>query len=469
MAQKVGISKASIIAIIVVIVVVIAGIAGYVATRPAPTTTKPLTTPTTTATTPTTTAITTTPTSAMTPTTTKPKIKEVVIGCIEPLTGEFAVFGKEVVNGVKWAVDYINKHGGIKSLGGAKLKLVVEDAGETVESTRLAAEKLIKEHHPVMIEGTFMTYQQFALNDVAEKYKVLVISCSLGDEVYEAGYKYYIGLAPTATANGANLAKFLVWAQKKYLPDHPIHRVAILAVHEAYGEYQVLGFTKMLSELSPETEVVYVRFYSPEIRDFKPILDEVIAKNPDILVACSFFYDGVLLAKTIKELDWHPMFIAGMGASAFCDPDSIKAAGEAVEYYVNVYSYNPAKSTPTNKQFVEDYKKMYGKIPTEAAGIGSYNILTAAAILELAGEMFPDDPLNPEHIRAAAFELDLKSGPAVEVYPGDRIRFAPNGKIMDPANAVYQVINGSTYVVWPPEYAEREPVFPRPDWTPTGG
>lgn len=392
--------------------------------------------------------------------------KEIVIGVIEPLSGEFAIFGRDVVEGAKWAANYINENGGIKSLGGAKIKIVVEDAGETVDSTRLAAEKLIGEYHPAIIEGTFMTYQQFALNDVAEKYKTLVISCSLGDEVYEAGYRYYIGLAPVASQNGANLAEFLIWAQQKYSPNHPITKVAIIAVHEAYGEYQVLGFTKKLSELSPNTEIVYTKYYDPNIKDFKPILNEIIQKDPDVLVTTSFFYDGILLAKTVKELDWHPMFIAGMGASAFVDPDSIDAAGEAVEYYVNVFSYNPAKNTPANNALVNYFKDHFGKIPTEAAGIGAYNILTAAAILEKSGNMFPANPLDPEHIREAAFSLDLTSGPAVEVYPGDRIRFAPNGKILDPANAVYQVINGKTYVVWPDKYAEHEVIFPRPDWKP---
>jgi len=49
------------------------------------------------------------------------------IGGLYPVTGSFAQIGQGCVNAAKLAVEMVNDAGGIKSLGGAKLNLIVSD------------------------------------------------------------------------------------------------------------------------------------------------------------------------------------------------------------------------------------------------------------------------------------------------------------------------------------------------------
>ena len=49
------------------------------------------------------------------------------IGGLYPVTGGFAQIGQGCVNAAKLAVQMVNDAGGIKSLGGAKLNLIVSD------------------------------------------------------------------------------------------------------------------------------------------------------------------------------------------------------------------------------------------------------------------------------------------------------------------------------------------------------
>src|SRR5215469_9489099 len=49
------------------------------------------------------------------------------IGALYPTTGSFAQIGQGCVNAAKLAVQMVNDAGGIKSLGGAKLNLIVSD------------------------------------------------------------------------------------------------------------------------------------------------------------------------------------------------------------------------------------------------------------------------------------------------------------------------------------------------------
>ena len=98
---------------------------------------------------------------------------------------------------------------------------------------------------------------------------------------------------------------------------------------------------------------------------------------------------------------------------------------------------------------------------------GEINIVKA---LEKAGEMFPDDPLNPDHLRAAFLALDLndRNSIAAQLYPTGRIKFAPNGDNIYAGTAVLQVqlIKGklTPVVVWPEAEPGIQPIFPRPDW-----
>ena len=49
------------------------------------------------------------------------------IGGLYPVTGSFAQIGQGCVNAAKLAVQMVNDAGGIKSLGGAKLNLIISD------------------------------------------------------------------------------------------------------------------------------------------------------------------------------------------------------------------------------------------------------------------------------------------------------------------------------------------------------
>ena len=57
--------------------------------------------------------------------------KEVKIALLVPLSGPWARQGILKQMGADLAIDDVNKGGGIKALGGAKLKLVVYDTGDT--------------------------------------------------------------------------------------------------------------------------------------------------------------------------------------------------------------------------------------------------------------------------------------------------------------------------------------------------
>src|SRR5262249_16200048 len=81
------------------------------------------------------------------------QMKEVKIGLIAPMSGPWARQGDLMLKGANLAIDDINKQGGIKSLGGATLKLLVFDAGDSVEKAKNAAQRMIAQE-PDLIGAT---------------------------------------------------------------------------------------------------------------------------------------------------------------------------------------------------------------------------------------------------------------------------------------------------------------------------
>ncbi|MEM0242034.1 MAG: ABC transporter substrate-binding protein, partial [Fervidicoccaceae archaeon] len=312
------------VATIAIIIVILAVIGIYLATRggaPTTTTVSPTTTP-------------------LTNTTAPPK--QIYIGLVEPLTGSYAVFGQEAQQAAQLIVDIINNElGGIKSMGGAKLVLVTEDAGGTPESARLAAQKLISTYHVPIMLGAYVSRFTSAMAAVTEQNKVILVTDALVDSLTQQGWQYIFRVAPKASAHGKAAVDFVLDMAKK--TNTTIKTAVVLNEDSIFGTTVANG--AVLELVSNGIEVVSHITYPYDISDVTPIINQIKQLNADILISVPYFNDGVLLAKAIQAAGLKFAFIAGAGACGYTDPDSIKAAGNAVLYYTNTYSYNPARPT----------------------------------------------------------------------------------------------------------------------------
>ncbi|MCX6054869.1 MAG: ABC transporter substrate-binding protein [Chloroflexi bacterium] len=383
---------------------------------------------------------------------------EIVVGVVQPLTGIFAVFGKEGQIGAELAIKHINEAGGIKSMGGIQIKLVVEDAGGTADSAKLATESMISKNHPVAILGEYISRFVMAASEVTDREKVILIADALVPQITQMGRQYLFRPGPTATNHGAMAYQFV--KDTAAAAGIEIKTMAILNEDSANGRANSLGAAE--AALIDKFTIVTTLEYPYDITDAIQIVQQLKQTNPDVIIHTPYFNDAIVFGKAFKETGYYPKFIAGAGACGYVDPASIAALGDAAEGISMTFSYNPAKDTPQNNKFVSEYKATYGYIPTEGAGMNYYDAMVLYEALEYSGTNFPDDPLNPDNLRASFLALDLTSGPAVETYPGTRIKFDATGQNQFPGVVVLQVQNGQPLVVYPADQAEATPIFPNP-------
>jgi len=80
---------------------------------------------------------------------------EVKVGLVVPLTGKMAPFGQSSQAACQIAADSINKAGGIKGLGGAKVVVLPVDSGSDPATAGSATQRLLSREKVSAVMGCF--------------------------------------------------------------------------------------------------------------------------------------------------------------------------------------------------------------------------------------------------------------------------------------------------------------------------
>src|SRR6476659_1565150 len=125
--------------------------------------------------------------------------KEVKIALVVPLSGPWARQGILEQMGAEMAIEDVNKAGGIKALGGAKMKLVLYDTGDSAEKAKNAAQRLVAQEPDVVGGiGCWLSSFTLAVTEVTERAELPWLTLSYSDLITGRGYKYIFQSSPTA-------------------------------------------------------------------------------------------------------------------------------------------------------------------------------------------------------------------------------------------------------------------------------
>ncbi len=239
------------------------------------------------------------------------------IGGLYPVTGSFAQIGQACANAAKLAVEMVNEAGGIKSLGGAKLNLILSDVQSDTTVTRTETDRLISGNKLAAIHGCYASALTLIASEVAERAKVALITGSSSD-LLNKGRHYTF----TPFARASQFAKAQL-QMSKLVNDKP--KVAVVFENTAFGTSTSNG----LRELAPGEGVEIVLFepYSAGFADAGPLINKVKASGADALFSVSYFNDLILIVRTVKQVGLKVAINGGSGG--FVVPDFYKNVGTA--------------------------------------------------------------------------------------------------------------------------------------------
>ena len=194
--------------------------------------------------------------------------KPVRIGVLHPVTGPLAYSGQQCREGAMMAIDAINKAGGIKSLGGAKIEPVIGDAQSKPQVGAAEIEKMHQDGVSAVI-GAYASAICFATTQAAAKYDLPhVVDIGVADGIMERGLKNTFRFGPgykTCSEIAVQNLHILNTVSGK-----PARTVMIIHEESLFGT----GTANLLKEQLPQLgdEVVDVVKHANPTRDFHNIV-----------------------------------------------------------------------------------------------------------------------------------------------------------------------------------------------------
>jgi branched-chain amino acid transport system substrate-binding protein len=373
--------------------------------------------------------------------------KEIIVGAIAPLSGFQASVGQHEKAGFEIAIEEINAAGGIKSLGGAKLKAMVANDEGKPESGMAEAERLIRAG-AVMLIGADASPVTYATTSVAEKYKIChLVPMSVADNITERGFKYTFRTTDRTGIQGYRIMRFI--KALKMRPEANVKTGVIMHLDNIYGKSVADSVNRAAKEMGT-IQILDTIPYPQNARDLTAEITKAKSYKPDLLMPVSWVADSIMITNAMYEqkLDV-PTF--GM-CSNHNTPEYIEGVGKRSN---NVMSATIAINNLSKKAiaFTKKYEARHKKLPTVHAMSFYEACLLAGDVLERARSTSSDK------IRLALANTNYFSD---LITREGTIFFDETGQCPSNTRCLIQIVDGKIYNVDPPMFAEREPVFPIP-------
>jgi branched-chain amino acid transport system substrate-binding protein len=385
---------------------------------------------------------------------------DVVIGNILPLSGPVAPIGKVGREIREMAVEEINAAGGIKSMGGAKLKMIYADSRGDPKVAMTEAERLITSEKVSCITGAYQSAVTYPSTEVAERYKVpYLVPVSVRDAITERGFKYTFRVAAKASWYARDQINFIkVLAKRTGLMPK---KLAFVYENTDWGTSTAEGWRPLAKEGG--FEVVLDEPYPANAPDLTPVVLKIKRAKPDFILFVSYIADATLLMNTIAEHEVDIMGMIGSGGG-HADPQFIPNTGKNSIYFFDACEWEADLNRPGLKETNQKFKDRYGyNISPEAANVyASMYVLKDA--LERAGSS------DPEKLRDALAKTNYTQGQGL-IVPYQKISFDASGQNPQAQLVVVQIrempdgsIERCTIYPWAVARAGYEPIYPVPQW-----
>ena len=276
--------------------------------------------------------------------------KMIKIGQVAPLTGPQAHLGKDNDNGARLAIEEVNAQG--VTIGGApvKFELVSEDDQADPKTGTIVAQKLVDAKVAGVI-GHLNSGTSIPASKIYNDAGIPQISPSATNPKYtQQGYKGAFRVMANDVQQGKVLGEYAVTKLRA-------KKIAIIDDRTAYGQGLADEFEKAAKAAG--ATVVGREYTSDKSTDFRAILTNVKARQPDIV-----FYGGMdsqagPMAAQMKSLAIKAKLLGGDGAQSV---EFIKLAGRAAEGSIASSPGLPLDKMPGGKGFTDRFTAKYGQI-----------------------------------------------------------------------------------------------------------
>ncbi|MDM5359899.1 ABC transporter substrate-binding protein [Peribacillus sp. RS7] len=319
------------------------------------------------------------------------------IGANLELSGGTASFGQSAADGLKLAIDEINKEG----IDGKKLEIVkVDNKSDAAEATS-GSIKLVSQDKVVAVVGSATSTNTLAQVQVAQDNKVPLLTPTatnpditnkagkLNDYVFRTCF-----IDPFQGTVAANFASDEIGA-----------KTAAIYVDSASDYSKGLAAAFKEAFTAKGGKIVAEEAYVTKDTDFRSTLTRIKSAKPEFVFLPGYYEEVGLILKQARE---DGIDLPFMGGDGWDSPKVVEIAGaEALKNTYITNHYSPEDEDAKIQDFVAAFEKEYDKTPDAFAALGYDTGYYLADAIKRSGDA------SPEKIRQALEEvkdLQLVSG-----------------------------------------------------------
>ncbi len=311
------------------------------------------------------------------------------IGVVNEITGPQAEGGLFTVNGLKLAVDEINKAGGVL---GKQLELRIEDNASTNPGTVLAFSRLVSEGGLAGIVGPIRSTQIQAIAPTIAKAGIPTMIGGSEPGLTHMNNRWVFRARPNDSYSSRVIADFGVNTLK-------LRKWAIVHSTDAFGTGGKNALVAALKDLG--VEPVLIQGYTNNSQDFTPIVLAVKKSGADVMgTYMTNSPDQGIFAKQLRQLGVN---VAWVGSPTTISVTALNLAGEALygSYAITDFTTDANDAT---RAFTKKYRERYNLTPDTFASwaYDALNVLVAA--IKAAGTT------EPEAVRKAILAIKNYQG-----------------------------------------------------------
>ncbi len=273
----------------------------------------------------------------------------VPIGAALSLTGAAGSYGTSQKQGLELAAEQLNKKGGVT------YDLKIEDDQTDARQGITVFEGFVKNGKSVII-GPTLSNTAFQAQPVAQEGKtpVLAISNTAAGITAQGDYIFRDSLT-----EGQVIPQTIKMSKEKF----GLSKVVVMYSNDdAFTESGYKVFAQALKDQGIETLATLT--FSKADTDFRALLTEAKAKNPQALVVSGLIEAAIPLVTQARELGMTMPIIGGNG---FNNPKLMSDAGAASEGVVVGAAWNSASTNELNTAFLKDFQAKYNSAPDQFA------------------------------------------------------------------------------------------------------
>jgi len=379
--------------------------------------------------------------------------KEVKVGFLLPLTGSFAEAGQLNKQAVEMAIDEINRAGGVKSLGGAKIVPVFANS-TSVDEANTETNRLISRERVVGIIGAYSSGATISSTVIAERNQVpYLVPNALADEITGRGLKFVFKTVPHFSQFATNSAEMV--QQLSENAKQSLKTCCLVRENNFFGNVVGREFARYMPNY--KIPILKDNIFPTNPTSFEDVILSLKKDDPDVVFAAGEPSSITLLFKQLSELRyWPKLGWVGLGGG-YSNPITWANLGKLADGLIVVNDWFPDIKLAGAKEANDRFKKRTGKDMLGNANTTYAGVYIFKAALEKAGSA--DGP----KIREALAALDLVDGPQTFMY--ERVKFDQTGFMPRSTLVGAQVRGGSARVVWPTALRVADATWPVPDWT----